>query len=375
MRVLYIKPCSWGSEDLCGDSRSLMDMIHSVKGEVEPIVLLPHRSKTYETFVRDGIRCVTHPFSDVFVGRFLFFPPWLTRIAKCLCYDIPCLLFLIRFIRKEHIDLVHTNSSATTLGWALQRITGIKHVWHIREYADPFHYHPIAIGRERLKRRINHADARIVCSFACKDFWGLKESGTRAILDAVRSVQDCCYVREKQPYILFCSHWVNEDKGAFAALRAFALSGLAGRGTRLRFVGNMSESVHNALISMAEEHSCADSVDCIPLQDDVKPLFSNAMAYLQPSVNEGMGRTTAEAMFYGCPVIAHASGGTLDLVEHGRTGWLFKTVEECAGLLETVCSTDQEQVIQRALEFARNELSVENYGGKLLSVYRTVLGK
>ena len=105
----------------------------------------------------------------------------------------------------------------------------------------------------------------------------------------------------------------------------------------------------------------------------MKPYFSKAIAFVNPSINEGMGRTTAEAMFYGCPIIAHASGGTLDLIKHGETGFLFKTVEECVELMKKVCYTNQDEVILRAQAFAMQNLSIENYGKKILKVYNTVL--
>ena len=125
--------------------------------------------------------------------------------------------------------------------------------------------------------------------------------------------------------------------------------------------------------TIADSYGCSEYIDFIPAQKDVKPFFSQAMAYVNSSVNEGMGRTTAEAMFYGCPVIAYASGGTLDLVKNGETGYLFNTVEECAELMRKVCTTDQEEVILRAQEFVKQNLSVENYGEKVMEVYNSVL--
>ncbi len=113
----------------------------------------------------------------------------------------------------------------------------------------------------------------------------------------------------------------------------------------------------------------------MPVQDNIKPLYAHAMAYLNPSVNEGIGRTTAEAMFFGCQVVAHASGGTLDLIRHGKTGYLFHTVEECAALLREVCINGQDKIIEAAQDFARQNLSIENYGDKILAVYGKLLGK
>ena len=143
----------------------------------------------------------------------------------------------------------------------------------------------------------------------------------------------------------------------------------------MKIVGNCSDNYKKELIALAGDYGCSKFIDFIPAQKDVKPYFANAMAYVNPSVDEGMGRTTAEAMFYGCPVIAHASGGTLDLIKDGETGYLFNTVDEMAELMKKVCTSDQEEVILRAQEFAKNNLSVEDYGEKIMEVYKTVLNR
>ena len=93
----------------------------------------------------------------------------------------------------------------------------------------------------------------------------------------------------------------------------------------------------------------------------------------QQPICEGLGRVTAEAMFYGCPVVAHATGGTLDLVKDGETGCLFNTVDECAALLRKVCLSDNESMVLHAQEFAKNNMSQEVYGPKIMEVYKNVI--
>ena len=88
---------------------------------------------------------------------------------------------------------------------------------------------------------------------------------------------------------------------------------------------------------------------------------------------EALGRVTAEAMFYGCPVIAHATGGTLDLVKDGETGYLYDTIDDCANLIQKVCAESQERLILQAQDFAINNLSQEIYGPKIMNVYNKVL--
>ena len=371
--VLYI--CGSG---FSGAEKSLLDLITSVADYVNPIVLVPSIGETFEVFTNRGIHCICHRYSDSWIpfGHWIkfFVFPWRLKTIKYFRYDIPCVYFVKGITANQHVDLIHTNYSLTAFGTLLSRRVNLPHVWHVREYLiRPYIKGRIFMGRFWLRKMINNASARIVSSTPCSDFWQLKKDNTYMINDAVRRVKECCYIKEKQKYVLFCSSIVRESKGIFTAIHAYSLSGLNALGIRLRVVGKKTCEIEKQISSMVSEYKCADMVDFIPEQKNVKPLFANAMAYINPSVSEGMGRTTAEAMFYGCPVVARASGGTLDLIKHGETGWLFNTEKECAELLNLVCSTSQEQIILRAQEFAKQNLSIENYGDKIMEVYHKVL--
>ena len=138
-------------------------------------------------------------------------------------------------------------------------------------------------------------------------------------------------------------------------------------------VGNCDPDYRESLLKTADTFNCADRIDFLPCQDDLSSLYANAAGFIMSSYCEGLGRVTAEAMFYGCPVIAHASGGTLDLVQEGITGHLFTTVNECASKMRLVCSTSQKEIIEKAQSFIIENLSQKVYGPKVLEVYRTVL--
>ncbi len=372
-RVLYVSGSAFGGAD-----KSLLDLIKSVCDKVEPIVLFTKDGEAYKAFEKEGVECIVHPFTSVYLPSDYFkrviLHPNRLRTVKHFIYDIPCRRYVKKVLGERGVDIVHSNYTLTSIGVQLAATLNVPHVWHIREYLDTPHFTAkIYKGRGWLRKQINSADSRIFISKSCCEHWHLKANNSYTILDAVMSTNDCCYNKEKQAYVLFCSSIISEAKGALIAVNAFGKSGLSEHGLRLKMVGYTSEEMARQIKNAAVKYGCANSVDMIVLQENVKPFFANAMAFVNPSMNEGMGRTTAEAMFCGCPVIAHASGGTLDLVKHGETGYLFNTVDECAELMKQVCTTNQEGVILRAQKFAKQNLSIENYGAKIMEVYDTVL--
>jgi glycosyltransferase involved in cell wall biosynthesis len=58
--------------------------------------------------------------------------------------------------------------------------------------------------------------------------------------------------------------------------------------------------------------------------------YALAAVYVQPSLFESFGLPVAEAMASEVPVVATATGGLLDLVEHGETGYLVPIRERDA---------------------------------------------
>ncbi len=378
--VLFVNP----SQGLSGDTQSLVNLIESLKDEIIPIVLLTEKAEAFELFNSIGVECFVHKYLTVLSRPFwsnvknVITHPWRLRIIKFVRYDLSCLLYIRKVLAGRNIDVVHTNTAPTLMGKRIARMLKLPHIWHIREYVDRDQTNAIiAIGRKKLVEEINNADGRIVVSKTCMKAWGLDKKNTWVILDAVRSKTECCYIKEKQSYVLFCSNYLTEAKGASKAISAFGMSGLYKSSSnespiRLKMLGNCDADYKKKLLALAEIYGCAEYVDFIPAQKDVKTYFANAKAFIQPSINEGMGRTTAEAMLYGCPVIAHASGGTLDLIKNGETGYLFTTIEECAKLMKMVSHENQENLIYRAQEFAIQNMSVEKYGNKVLEVYNKI---
>jgi len=63
---------------------------------------------------------------------------------------------------------------------------------------------------------------------------------------------------------------------------------------------------------------------------EVNAFQVHSRAVIQKSIKEGFGLTVSEALWKSRPTVAGNVGGIVTQIEHGRTGWLVDSSEECA---------------------------------------------
>ena len=89
---------------------------------------------------------------------------------------------------------------------------------------------------------------------------------------------------------------------------------------------------------------------------ELRELYRSSIAMVFP-VNEDFGIAMAEAQACGTPVIGLAAGGALDIVEHGRTGWLVHAQDPraVANAANTAAAAplDSAEVVRSAERFGR----------------------
>lgn len=374
IRVLFISDLvGWG-----GSTHSLVNMISSLPSNITPTVLLSGKGEVYNALNDMGIECIVRKYVNDIV-----FTSWHPRsifnnfihLLKYIILNRVCVNKVSKKL-KGKVDIVHSNTSAVSIGNAIASRIGAKHVWHIREFIDLFLNCKILGGRDSLKREIHSADSVICISHSLVSHWKLDGKKNVFVLwNAVRHKTDIVYNKVKSNYFLFCCGYLNDFKGADYATRVFCRSSLF-NSYKLRFVGAYDEGYKMKLLSIAKEYGAESSLEFLGFQDEsqIKVLMSNATAFLQCSLIEGLGRTVIEAMFYGCPVIARNNGGTVDFVSDGINGFLYDTEEECIEKIKYVASNDVSSMILKAQETAIEGFSIEDYGMKIERLYQDVLG-
>lgn len=376
--VLYIVH----DTDLAGTSLSTLNLIKSVQSEVQPIVLLPAEGAVSKLYRVEGIECIVEPFPINWdylkcgrnVVRYLYYEYLNTK--KFIEDEKEAFLRIYPLLKGRSIQIVHSASSVITIGVRLAKALHAKHVWHVREFMDLDFHLRHQLGFAYTGWLIRHSDYAIAITRAVYNHWHLERmhGRSRFLWNAVRSASEICNDENKENYFLFCSGNLTVEKGVDAAVRAFGMSGVADKGFRLKVVGRGSESQIEDLKKIAAHYHCEDAISFLGFCNDVKPIMMKARGFLMTSLNEGLGRTTIEAMFYGCPVIARHSGGTVDFLRDGDNGYFFHTEEECALLIRQLATRVPADVISRAQSFVRSHFTEEVYGREIMKIYMKVMG-
>lgn len=138
------------------------------------------------------------------------------------------------------------------------------------------------------------------------------------------------------------------QKGQLLALKAF--KDLKNANIGLVFLGektkNESDYYFEEIKSLIKRCDLQNKVFIRPFRKDISIFFTAIDATIMASKSETFGMVTIESMAAGVPVIGSESGGTVELLQHGKLGYLFKP-------------EDQKSLTEKMNEFLKNPMVFE----------------
>jgi glycosyltransferase involved in cell wall biosynthesis len=319
LRVLF----PFDGTSIGGSHVSACTLITALDREiVEPITLLEREGEAAEFFRRRGI--------EIEVAR-----------------RVPGLAARIAFLRRRRIDVVHTNDARAHVPWGLAAdMIGSRHVWHQRTLK--WSKAPLTqalLGGNRDVVAISAAMATALARSGAIRVHRIDnpvEAVTPRAEDVARARAeiDALVGCEANRIVAVCGNlW--QQKRPFTALEIVAAMPSATVPV-VAFIGAEREIGLADLRQRAARLGIADRVCHLGFKSPIEPYLAAADALLAPATGEGFGRTLPEAMRVGTPVIAAADAGHLDIVEHGRNGWLFRPDDvDAAARLLAVALTDR----------------------------------
>jgi glycosyltransferase involved in cell wall biosynthesis len=358
--VLYLQSTS----EIGGSDISLLRIVESLdKQRFRPYVVLPADGPLVPTLRAHG--------SEVFLlGEMLKLTtrrgPW---YALRYCVNYPrAVLRLAALIRRERIDLVHTNTLHNVYGWAAARLSGRPHVWHVREIVFQS---GLARALESHLARFG-ADRVVVTSDAVgglfRDGRGEYPRRVRKIANGVDvevyhpandggRVRNDLGVAPDTPLVgLVCR--LDRWKGVEIFLQAAAISRGAAPEVRYVVVGGAIEGHEDypgGVRALAAALGVEDIVSFTGWRygPEEMPGVHAALDVLvvASSLPEPFGLVVLEAMATGKPVVATAHGGPAEIVVDGETGLLVPPRDAermAAALVSLIAEPERARAMGRA---------------------------
>ncbi|MGN6621110.1 MAG: glycosyltransferase family 4 protein [Sphingomonas sp.] len=315
------------------------------------------------------------------------FPPGQPFGAAKALKALAALLPQIRFLRREHVDIVHTNDGGTHASWALAaRLAGARLLWHHRGDPDARGLRTLApllanrvlavssfaLPRARLfsaarKAEVLHSpfDATVDVDRQAARAELLRDEGLPA--DALILGYFGSFIARKRP-LLFVE--------TIAKLRRV----LPNRPV----IGMMFGAADDIAMELELERRIVelDGVGAVRLMGYRTPgaFWIGACDQLVvPAVGEPFGRTLVEAMLVGTPIVAARSGGNIEALRDGRLGLLVAPDDAealalgCAQLVTEPAATRARALF--AQNDARQRFGAEDHCTRVSQIYAELVGR
>ena len=301
---------------------------------------------------------------------------------KVLCLNnYLCALSLLGVVKKQKIDIIHTNSSVLNTGGILASMAGIPHVWHLREFGqEDFGFFPVW-KYDKLCGFINtHSDSVIAISQAISEKFQHKISSQKLeiVYNGVgeENVYDKSHADRREGKLSFLiGGRISREKGQEDAVKAVKLAVQRGYGNlHLTIAGPGRADYLEELI--VREH-LGEYVTLLGMVKDMPSLRKKMDVELVCSVCEGFGRVTIEAMMSSNPVIGSDTGGTPELIQDGVNGYLYRqgNIQELADKIIGLLEHPEEigRMGRNAYLFAAGRFTRKKNAEKILEVYEKLI--
>lgn len=307
--------------------------------------------------------------------------------------DLITLFSLVKLLRREKFDLVHTHSSkAGILGRWAAKIAGVPHIVHT---IHGFAFHDfMANWKRQLYINLEQISRGCTNFFITVSELNRQEALGLGLLDLEHSQTVYSGIEFKnlnkqfdddrtRRHLGIPPNWqvvvmvgrLDAQKAPHYLIEAFAIAVQTHPQTLLLLVGD--GELKPQLEQQVARLGLTSQVRFLGFREDVPDIVNMANIFALSSLWEGLGRAMTEAMLLGKPVVVPAIYGIPEIVHHQETGLLFpagniqQLAEQLIYLLQS--STEQVRLGQNAQRLTRELFDADHMVQQIEAIYQRLL--
>lgn len=374
IRVIYIV----NGGHYSGSAMALENLIIHLEDKIKCAVVSPNKGDFTYNLAKRGIKCYYVNFRmNCWPEKWNRGLKWPAKFVYVRWINFLATRKLKIITREFKPDIIHTNNGPVDIGYKVCKKLNIKHVWHLREFIDLGLKLNIYPSLSSYTKKFQNISTKCI-AVSCGLFNHLKLSDNSfCIYDGVLPSEERQRL-EKENYFLFVGR-IEDEKGVFVLLEEYNKYSQMGGSIPLYIVGSGTDgSLHRAK-EIIISYKLAHKITLMGFRKDVYDLMSKAKALFVPSIFEGFGFITAEAMYNHCLVVGRNTGGTKEQFDNGlkitgkEIGIRFDSDNELSSIMLSIEEKDFSAVEDLAYDVVRNLYTKEASADKIFQVYSNLL--
>lgn len=372
INVIYI----FHESGMGGAVQSLLDMLAAAQERLNPIVIIPGCGIVEERLQQMNIVYYVIPYQSDYGGIGVHTQ---AEVDSAFNDNYRAALELQEIIKQEKIQLIHSNSSANSVGAMAALIAGIPHIWHIREFLEE-DFDCEFLDKDLKRELFQCADKLISISDCVKNAYrhkyGIDSEHIYDGLEVERFIMDESPDRKENCFLF--AGGLSRQKGQLEAIKAVNELVKSGINVQLYIVGEGNEQYKWILKQYIRIYGLGQYVHIDKFKKDLREYRKMCRYSITASRMEALGRVTIEAMLAGCIVIGGNTGGTAEIIgKDSARGYLYRQ-GDYRNLAEVMRyamehSSDHIRIQQAAQTYALENFNSEKYIEKVIEVYKGVL--
>ena len=280
--------------------------------------------------------------------------------------------YISRALKKEAIQIVHTNDSITVVGAYVAELLELPHIWHMREIFDEQFSFQHTFSESYCNKWMKRAERVIAISDSVKQRYELYDGLriTRVYDGLAVPNQKFHFKKSKRLEILFCGG-TSMHKGFPDVLELAKRLQMEQEDFHINIAS--SYEIDASLRNTLRKFSLEKKMTFLGFVDDLEKMRQKSDVLLMCSRDEAFGLVTVEGMLSKVLVIGRKSGATMELIKDGVTGYLYENIDELVAIVKKVRTQDNTPILERAHSYAIDNFSIRSTANNIQKIYEEVI--